>query len=593
MLGADRWSRWRLSPAQLREINRRSWVWLGVIVLLLFSISIGLIATSEVALQYWYLLSVPLLLAAFRFGERGATIVAIISMLILTAVFQSADKTFDQATGFLQRLISVATTPDEARQIALQLADLRAADPQTNFARAVLGLFLVCISSILLGSSVDNRARATDLLQRAFNKLRRYFSPQIIETIIAQNDDGDLYITSSRKEITLLFADLRGFTALSERMEPEEIARMLNEFFSAMTDEIFREDGTLDKYLGDGVMAFFGDPVAHPDHAERAFRAAIAMQKRMQELQAFWDSQGRESTGMGIGISTGHAIVGNTGSPTRMEYTAIGSTVNIAARLADIAGAGQTLTTRKTYRRVQHVVDGQPRAPATVKGFTHPVEIVEIMGARLVRREEETSMDQRVLQIVSRVVNDPAYRAMLLSSSEEAFAADFRTDEERRLARQVAVLSGYPIFQGVPAREIAVLMDAVSVEQHSAGTVIVQQGATADKFYIILQGDAIVTVASEDQRERHIASLARGDYFGEAALLFDTPRIATVRAGADCTLLVLGPESFYQVLALAPTLRSKIESMSRTRLNQSFPARQREVSTTEATYLELPPVTMH
>src|SRR5262249_11865030 len=107
------------------------------------------------------------------------------------------------------------------------------------------------------------------------------------------------------------------------------------------------------------------------------------------------------------------------------------------------------------------------------------------------------------------------------------------------------------------------------------------------------QGDAIVTVANDDGRERHIASLARGDYFGEAALLFDTPRIATVRAGADCTLLVLGPESFYQVLALAPTLRNKIESMSRTRLNQSFPARQREVSTTEATYLELPPVTMH
>src|SRR5262249_28660587 len=160
-----------------------------------------------------------------------------------------------QATGFLQRLISVASTPDEARQIALQLADLRAADPQTNFARAVLGLFLVCISSILLGSSVDNRARATELLQRAFNKLRRYFSPQIIETIIAQNDDGDLYVTSSRKEITLLFADLRGFTALSERMEPEEIARLLNEFFTAMTDEIFQEDGTLDKYLGDGVMA--------------------------------------------------------------------------------------------------------------------------------------------------------------------------------------------------------------------------------------------------------------------------------------------------------------------------------------------------
>src|SRR5262249_51584460 len=121
MLGADRWRPWRLSPAQLREINRRSRIWLGGIVVPLFSISIGLIATSEVALQYWYLLSVPLLLAAFRFGERGATITAIISMLILTAVFQSADKTFDQATGFLQRLISVASTPDEARQIALQL----------------------------------------------------------------------------------------------------------------------------------------------------------------------------------------------------------------------------------------------------------------------------------------------------------------------------------------------------------------------------------------------------------------------------------------------------------------------------------------
>jgi hypothetical protein len=279
---------------------------------------------------------------------------------------------------------------------------------------------------------------------------------------------------------------------------------------------------------------------------------------------------------MGIGISTGHAVVGNTGSAERMDYTAIGSTVNIAARLTDLARGGEILTTRKTYWRVQHVVEGMPREPVSVKGFAQPVEIVEVVGARLVPQDAEAATDGRVAEIIRRVVEDSAFRALVLGSPDEATAMFGLTDEQRDLAQHIAVLRGYPIFQDVPADEIAHLVESVAVESYRQGTVVVRQGTQEDGFYVIARGDVTVTAVDELERERHIASLARGDCFGEVALLFDTPRTATVRAASDSTFLVLRADRFYDVLDRTPVLRDKLEALGRSRMDQPFVPRRGE-----------------
>lgn len=554
------------------ENRRQAIVWSSIIGLLLLGIGLGLVAAPQAALQYWYLLSAPLLLAALRFGFRGSMICAIACVVILTVVFQSTWQAVGgQFTNLLDRVISASTKPVEAQGLILQIVDLSAADPQTTFARGLSGLIFVIISTGMLGASIDHRNRSTRLLERAFNLLRRYFSPQIIDSILSRESDDDVDAGTERKEVTILFADLRGFTALSERLEPEETVTLLNEYFDAMTEEIFKQDGTLDKFTGDGIMAIFGDPVSYPDHPERAFKAAIAMQQRMRELQSYWRAAGREGTGMGVGISTGHAIVGNVGAKARIEYTAIGSTVNIASRMTDIALAGQIFTTRKTYLRVQHMVEGAPRESTQVKGFADPMEIVEILGARLVTRPGELVGDARITEVISRVVTDSAFRAMILGSPNEALSPYELSESERQLAQQVVVLSGYPIFGNVPAAEISTLMASMSVEQYREGAVIVHQGAVEDTFYMISRGDVVVTVLDEFGREHHVASLATGDHFGEVALLLDTLRTATVRTAAPTTLLVLRRESFYRVMDAVPRLRERITAAANSRLRVLYP----------------------
>ena len=147
------------------------------------------------------------------------------------------------------------------------------------------------------------------------------------------------------------------------------------------------------------------------------------------------------------------------------------------------------------------------------------------------------------------------------------------TPEQQELARYIAVLRGYPIFEGIPAAEIALLVEAVAVDQRKEGTVIVQQGAVEERFYLIARGDVTVIAQDGMQREHHIASLARGDCFGEVSLLFDTPRTATVRAASDTVLLVLHRERFYEVLAQTPALKDRLETIARSRADQTFAAR--------------------
>jgi class 3 adenylate cyclase len=415
---------------------------------------------------------------------------------------------------------------------------------------------------------VDRRKLADRRLARVSADISRFCPPPVVQAIVEQRGEGAWQIAPRRREISILFADLRGFTTLSENLEPEEIAELLNEFFGAVTEEVLRFGGTLDKYIGDAVMAFFGDPDPQPDHPERAFRAALAMQQRMRQLQVAWRAQGRPAAGMGIGLATGHATVGVTGSSSRLEYTAVGSSVNVAARLCELAQASQILTTRKSYWRIRHLIDGVSRGPATVKGFSQPVEVVEVVGAHVREKQDTAAFNQHWADVVAQIAADPSFRGLLLGNPEQVALTHNLGPREMELAEHLAVMVGSPVFANVPADEIATLTEEASLEHYERGAAVVQQGETESRFYIILQGEVVVIVEDGEHNERHVGSLTRGDYFGEVALLFDTPRTASVRAVSALTVLVLRKDAFYRVLDRAPMLQQKIESAARARASQ-------------------------
>lgn len=212
-------------------------------------------------------------------------------------------------------------------------------------------------------------------LERA-SDLKRYLSPQLADSILS--GDIEVSLGSSRKYLTTFFSDIRGFTELSERMEPEELVGQLNDYLTEMTEIVFESGGTLDKYIGDAVMVFFGDPVEQEDHADRAVRMAIAMQSRMKELRERWKDYYDDVFSIGIGISTGWVTVGNIGSATRTDYTVLGNQVNLAARLADRAESGEILLTDRTLRASNTTLEGTLIDEVELKGVSRPTEIYRL-----------------------------------------------------------------------------------------------------------------------------------------------------------------------------------------------------------------------
>ena len=212
-------------------------------------------------------------------------------------------------------------------------------------------------------------------LERA-SRLKRYLSPQVADSILA--GEQDFKLGPSRKFLTTFFSDVRGFTSAAEGMEPEELVDELNDYLSEMTEIVFRHGGTLDKYVGDAVMVFFGDPVPQEDHAARAVRMSLEMRERMNQLQERWLRKYSEGFEIGIGISTGWVTVGDIGSPARSDYTVLGNQVNLASRLADQAEAGQILVTERTMREVEDFVEGTVIDEISLKGVNRPIKIYEL-----------------------------------------------------------------------------------------------------------------------------------------------------------------------------------------------------------------------
>lgn len=212
-------------------------------------------------------------------------------------------------------------------------------------------------------------------LEARYQLFQRYLSPAVIERL--PNDPYELKLGGQRQEITCLFADLRGFTDFSLRHTPETLVEVLNQYLAVGTNAILAEEGTLDKFMGDAIVAFFNAPLPQEDHTLRALRAALKIREEIARLHKRLVSAYRLS--YGIGISVGESIVGNVGTPQRLDYTAIGPTVNLAYRLQEATEPEQILITSEVYQRVQEQIKTRPISLGDVQGFDETIKVYELI----------------------------------------------------------------------------------------------------------------------------------------------------------------------------------------------------------------------
>ncbi len=217
-------------------------------------------------------------------------------------------------------------------------------------------------------------ARQAKTMRAAFE---RYVAPSVVERVLKNPEM--LQLGGVRREISVLFADLRGYTAFAEQAPPEEVVALLNEYFSLTMDVIFSREGTLDKFLGDGVMVFFNAPEEQPDHVYRAVDAALTLQHMVAEHNAALANLGLS---FGIGIHCGEAVVGNVGARRAMNYTAIGDTVNVAKRLQEHAQPGEVLISATVVERLGERVEVEAVGAVTIKGRQQPVETYRLLALR-------------------------------------------------------------------------------------------------------------------------------------------------------------------------------------------------------------------
>ncbi len=210
----------------------------------------------------------------------------------------------------------------------------------------------------------------------SLGRLKRFFSPQLAELIVAGGVEDPL--KTHRREVTVVFLDLRGFTAFAEISEPEEVMGVLREYHTEMGKLILACEGTLERFTGDGMMIFFNDPVPIPNPAERAIRMALAMRDRVAELIVTWRKRGYELD-FGVGIAQGYATIGAIGFEGRMDYGAIGTVTNLAARLCGEAKPGQILISKRLLGTVEELIEVEPVGELTLKGFHRSVTTYNIL----------------------------------------------------------------------------------------------------------------------------------------------------------------------------------------------------------------------
>jgi len=210
-------------------------------------------------------------------------------------------------------------------------------------------------------------------------RLRRFLAPQLAKLIAS--DEYEQMLESHRREVTVVFCDLRGFTTFSETTELEEVMGVLREFHTALGEIIYRYEGTLERFTGDGMMIFFNDPLPCANPAERAMHMAVSMRARVAELKAKWQRRGHQLD-FAVGIALGYATLGKIGFEGRFDYAAIGTVTNLAARLCDEAKGDQILVSQRVYSAVEPIVAAEMAGELSLKGFSRPIMTYNIVGLK-------------------------------------------------------------------------------------------------------------------------------------------------------------------------------------------------------------------
>jgi len=226
-----------------------------------------------------------------------------------------------------------------------------------------------------LNQGLEKKVSEQILELKRHDQLSRYLSPNLVETILA--NDGELGIEPQRKQLTIVFTDIRGFSTLTDNLEPEELFQLLSRYFSVMIEIVHQYDGTLNKIIGDGLLVFFGDPIPMEDHADRAVRMAVQMQQAVIGLKQEWNRYDHD-LGLGIGINTGYVTVGNVGSDMHRDYTIIGNQVNVASRLENLAKPGEILISQRTLSSMVDSRTVKEMGDIQVKGIHNPVKTYRV-----------------------------------------------------------------------------------------------------------------------------------------------------------------------------------------------------------------------
>jgi adenylate cyclase len=241
---------------------------------------------------------------------------------------------------------------------------------------------LITMMMIYLGITIYHYFKEEQEKKKIRGAFQYYLTASVINEML--KNPGKLKLGGDRRNLTVLFSDIRGFTTISEKMTPEDLVMLLNEYLTAMTNQVFRHDGLLDKYMGDAIMAVFGAPLDQPDHARRACLTALAMIRELRRLQNKWKAEGRPVFDIGIGINSGEMVVGNMGSAMRFDYTVMGDMVNLGSRLegANKEYGTNIIISEFTYNHVKDTICCREIDSVRVKGKTRPVRIFELLGEK-------------------------------------------------------------------------------------------------------------------------------------------------------------------------------------------------------------------
>jgi len=212
------------------------------------------------------------------------------------------------------------------------------------------------------------------------HRLKRYFSPQIAEVVLRCPDEDSLW-ESHWQEVTVVVLDLRGFTSFANDAEPHEVMALLRSYHAEMGRLVFKFEGTLERFTGDGIMVFFNEPGPCEQHTKKAVAMAIEMRDRGKELRKRWLKKGYDLD-LGIGLAAGYATVGNFGFEGRMDYGAVGKVTNLTYRLCEEASGGQILTNQQTLCKIEGCVHAEPVENLHLKGFSHPIKAFNIVGIK-------------------------------------------------------------------------------------------------------------------------------------------------------------------------------------------------------------------